>query len=460
MNKTKIRLTLLCIALLALFITSNTALASEAKGVLTNGEVVVIVSPTASPSAGTYTSVQSVSLSATGSSSIHYTTDGSDPTCTSGQTSQPIGITSTKTVKAISCYSGGQSSITSFAYVINMTVTPSELSSLLNNGSLNLPESGASENSTPSLTTSQQIIVQITVTGGTNTITLPADTTITAVNGQNFDATALTASIPDAGTLSGLGTGTVADGVLQWGIVNLGLQFSNPISISIFVGTSLNGQVLNIQRSTSGAGDWTSDGIAAPATCTVTGGYCSFSATKASYYVATHTTTTNTSSGDGGSSGSGGGGGGGNSSGGGSISFLATPTTSTTPITSSQGQVLGAVAYNFTKNLGVGSQGADVTALQQFLTDSKFYTCPITGYFGRQTKAAVIAYQKANNLPATGYVGTLTRAILNKGEVPTTAEATQTGLTMGQASAIVGFLQAFDADASIIANVKTALGLQ
>ena len=37
-----------------------------------------------------------------------------------------------------------------------------------------------------------------------------------------------------------------------------------------------------------------------------------------------------------------------------------------------------------------------------------------TGYFGFMTFASVIKYQSANNLPMTGYVGTLTRAKLNQ----------------------------------------------
>jgi peptidoglycan hydrolase-like protein with peptidoglycan-binding domain len=65
-------------------------------------------------------------------------------------------------------------------------------------------------------------------------------------------------------------------------------------------------------------------------------------------------------------------------------------------------------AYMFTKDLTVGSTGADVSALQ-----AKLGVTPATGYFGAITKAAVVAYQAANKLPTTGYVGQLTRAVLN-----------------------------------------------
>jgi hypothetical protein len=129
--------------------------------------------------------------------------------------------------------------------------------------------------------------------------------------------------------------------------------------------------------------------------------------------------------------------------------------TTTTTATSSQGQVLGAEAYNFAKNLTVSSRGADVIALQRFLINSG-YSIPAgaTGYFGSQTKTAVIAYQKANNLPTTGVVGSLTRALLNKGEVPTSSELTPT-----EAKSIVAILQSFGVDQTTLAKVRAALGL-
>jgi len=65
-------------------------------------------------------------------------------------------------------------------------------------------------------------------------------------------------------------------------------------------------------------------------------------------------------------------------------------------------------SYMFTRELTVGSTGADVTALQ-----TKLGVSPATGYFGPITKAAVMAYQTANGLPSTGYVGPLTLAKLN-----------------------------------------------
>ncbi len=92
---------------------------------------VVPVVPVADPVAGTYTSAQSVTLSAAGATNIRYTTDGSEPSCTSGETfSSAISVSTSQTIKALSCYMSGDifiaSSIASFEYVVNIPApTPS-----------------------------------------------------------------------------------------------------------------------------------------------------------------------------------------------------------------------------------------------------------------------------------------------------------------------------------------------
>ncbi len=65
----------------------------------------------------------------------------------------------------------------------------------------------------------------------------------------------------------------------------------------------------------------------------------------------------------------------------------------------------------FTRDLTIGSKGADVTCLQQALISLK-YSIPAgaTGYFGSETRAAVAAWQKAADVaPARGYFGALSR---------------------------------------------------
>jgi hypothetical protein len=175
-------------------------------------------------------------------------------------------------------------------------VNSSNLSSLISNGTFSVSGSNTSA--------SRVDVVQPTLlNAGFNSVSLPQGVNITKVGGGNFDVTALTAVETTVGSLSGLGSGVSAKGALQWGIASLGLEFSSPITIKIYVGTDLNGQTFDVIRSVSGSSGWTSDGIVAPATCVVASGYCSFGATKASYYVASQTVTI--------SSGGGGGGGGG-----------------------------------------------------------------------------------------------------------------------------------------------------
>ncbi len=78
-------------------------------------------SPVASPDAGTYTSTQSVTLSVSGASSIRYTTNGSTPTCSSTEYTSAISVSSTTTIKAISCYPNNElSDVASFTYTISI----------------------------------------------------------------------------------------------------------------------------------------------------------------------------------------------------------------------------------------------------------------------------------------------------------------------------------------------------
>jgi hypothetical protein len=69
----------------------------------------------------------------------------------------------------------------------------------------------------------------------------------------------------------------------------------------------------------------------------------------------------------------------------------------------------------FTELLSVGSQDAQVTALQQKLASLEFYSGPITGFYGSLTEQAVMKYQTAHGITATGYVGPSTRTALNAG---------------------------------------------
>jgi len=73
-----------------------------------------------------------------------------------------------------------------------------------------------------------------------------------------------------------------------------------------------------------------------------------------------------------------------------------------------------AAECTFTGSLTVGSQGAQVTCLQQYLVAGNHLVMPTGvsyGYFGPLTKAAVAAWQAANGVaPAVGYFGPLSQA--------------------------------------------------
>lgn len=167
-------------------------------------------------------------------------------------------------------------------------IPPDNMSSLLPTGYFNIPQT-ASVISTPSLTTTSQMTFNIPMNSGTGSVVLPKDLVITRTDGANLDPTTLATSAVTTSSLSGFSQSVTVDGALQWGIANILLQFDTPVTISIYVGTPLNGQTLNIVRSTSIGSGWTSDGIVSPATCVVSSGLCTFQATKASYFATNRT---------------------------------------------------------------------------------------------------------------------------------------------------------------------------
>jgi hypothetical protein len=81
-----------------------------------------VATPAFSPAVGTYTSVQSVTLSsATSGATIYYTTNGTTPTTTSSVYSGAISVGATETIEAIAVASGyTNSAIASGAYTINL----------------------------------------------------------------------------------------------------------------------------------------------------------------------------------------------------------------------------------------------------------------------------------------------------------------------------------------------------
>jgi hypothetical protein len=77
-----------------------------------------------------------------------------------------------------------------------------------------------------------------------------------------------------------------------------------------------------------------------------------------------------------------------------------------------------AVSASTISNMGIGTTGAQVTALQKMLQTLGYFpkTVSPTEYFGSITMAAVKSFQKANGITTTGYAGPLTRQALTTNE--------------------------------------------
>ena len=98
----------------------------------TVSELLVAETPVFSPAGGNYLTAQTVSISSpTTGASIHYTTDGSDPTENSPVYSAPLTVSVTTTIKAVATATGyANSAIAEATYNINETITIAEARAL------------------------------------------------------------------------------------------------------------------------------------------------------------------------------------------------------------------------------------------------------------------------------------------------------------------------------------------
>ena len=94
--------------------------------------------------------------------------------------------------------------------------------------------------------------------------------------------------------------------------------------------------------------------------------------------------------------------------------FTLTGLNSTPPVTHAATTEITVVADYGSKDLSLGSKGANVTKLQEDLAELGFYSYSIDGSFSSKTRDAVVAFQKAQGLKTDGSVGSLTKAALNK----------------------------------------------
>jgi chitodextrinase len=90
----------------------------------------------------------------------------------------------------------------------------------------------------------------------------------------------------------------------------------------------------------------------------------------------------------------------------------------------------------FTRPLVVGSQGADVSALQQILKLRGYFTSDVTGYFGPLTAKSLAKFQTANGIEALGGAGPKTRTLLNSlsGSVSGDSSSNPPSTSSGQAN--------------------------
>jgi len=170
--------------------------------------------------------------------------------------------------------------------IVPSNIGATNLSDLITYGTFTTTPNSENPGEISKISVANNITINIGNSGSLNTVYLPKGIEITEHNDQFFNTSELSAEVVDKNTLSDLGSGFNKEAAIQWGIPNKTLMFSDPITINIFVGTDLNGRILNVLRSPNGSSGWTNEGIVSPATCVVSSGYCQFLATQASYFVA------------------------------------------------------------------------------------------------------------------------------------------------------------------------------
>jgi hypothetical protein len=160
-----------------------------------------VATPTFSVAAGTYTSVQMVSIAdTTVGATVYYTTDGTTPTSSSTVYSSPITVSSSETIEALATANGmATSAVASAAYVINLPP--------------GLTVGGTAVTVTPGATTGNTSTISVTPVGGfTGSVVLTATVT-SSPSGAQYAPTltfGTTSPVSITGTAAGSATLTIS----------------------------------------------------------------------------------------------------------------------------------------------------------------------------------------------------------------------------------------------------------
>lgn len=167
----------------------------------------------------------------------------------------------------------------------SLNILPINIPELIVTGELTLLSGSSPESALSIITSNRDLFFSIGSSGAASSIGLTAGTIISESNDSIFDANLISGTEVEVNSVSNLEAGYLAQKVVQWGIPGTTLKFSQPVQVRIFVGSAFDGQVMNIYRSSLLSSGWTNTGLSS-VNCTISGGYCAFAATEASYYVA------------------------------------------------------------------------------------------------------------------------------------------------------------------------------
>jgi hypothetical protein len=194
-------------------------------------------SPTFSVPAGSYTTTQSVSLSASPGAAIYYTTNGKPPTTASTQYTGPISVSSSQVVQAIAVQSGYTDSLVAVGnYQIATSGTPlinfpsgfanaSNLISLTGNGKISGSNISLTDTSSYSQVAGAWYVAPVNIQSFTSTFTMQI--TSPMANGMAF-----VIQNPAAATSRGANSGGP-------------FALSNPANQLGYGGTSMGGGIMN-----------------------------------------------------------------------------------------------------------------------------------------------------------------------------------------------------------------------